>query len=169
MKITELHLLLSYNYWANRKILQATQKAGRELFVAPGDLSHGGLRDTLVHILSAEYLWRRRYMDGVSERQGLNADDFADLESLLRLWGQEEQLVARFVGELTDADLEEKVSYQNLQGESLSLRLWQIFLHVVNHGTQTRSEAAVLLSQKGFSPGELDLSRFYVEQATQCC
>ena len=35
--------------------------------------------------------------------------------------------------------------------------------HLVNHGTQHRSEAALLLTQAGRSPGEIDLI-FYLEE-----
>jgi uncharacterized damage-inducible protein DinB len=34
--------------------------------------------------------------------------------------------------------------------------------HVVNHGTQHRSEAALILTEIGRSPGEIDMI-FYVE------
>jgi uncharacterized damage-inducible protein DinB len=35
--------------------------------------------------------------------------------------------------------------------------VWQMLLHLANHGTQHRSEAALLLTGAGRSPGDLDL------------
>jgi uncharacterized damage-inducible protein DinB len=43
--------------------------------------------------------------------------------------------------------------------------VWQLLVHVVNHGTQHRAEAAALLTAEGRSPGELDLFDYAEEQA----
>jgi uncharacterized damage-inducible protein DinB len=40
-----------------------------------------------------------------------------------------------------------------------------MLVHVVNHGTQHRSEAAALLTAAGRSPGELDLINYAEERA----
>src|SRR6266487_4882520 len=42
--------------------------------------------------------------------------------------------------------------------------VWQLLVHVVNHGTQHRAEAAALLTAEGRSPGELDLFDYAEEQ-----
>ena len=47
-----------------------------------------------------------------------------------------------------------------MQGERWAYPLWQQMIHQVNHATQHRSEAAVLLTQRGHSPGWLDLLYF---------
>ncbi|MGZ9221207.1 MAG: DinB family protein [Anaerolineales bacterium] len=41
--------------------------------------------------------------------------------------------------------------------------LWHAMAHLVNHGTQHRSEAAAMLTDFGHSPGDVDMLYFLNE------
>jgi uncharacterized damage-inducible protein DinB len=54
--------------------------------------------------------------------------------------------------------------YTTLGGQPYSNTLWHLMAHVVNHGTQHRSELALLLTKLGHSPGDIDLISFVREK-----
>jgi uncharacterized damage-inducible protein DinB len=66
----------------------------------------------------------------------------------------------KYLAGLTDEALAGNIEYTRTEGTHFKTPLWQILLHVINHGTQSRSEAAVLLTQYGHSPGDLDYMVF---------
>ncbi len=68
-----------------------------------------------------------------------------------------------FVVGLTDERLESKFSYTTTEGKPHQRILWQAMAHVVNHGTQHRTEAAAILTDLGHSPGDLDMIFFFIE------
>lgn len=166
MKKSEVLLLFEYNYWATRLILRAADGLTTEQFIAPARVSFGSIRGTLVHALGTEHVWRQRCQNAVSPTAMLQEADYPDLASLRLAWEKDEREMRAYLASLSDDDLQRSVRYSTLRGVPYENVLWQILAHVVNHGTQFRSEAGVALTELGHSPGDVDLI-FFLRQGGQ--
>ena len=162
MNKQDILILYKYNQWANAKILNAAAKVSPEQYLAPASFPHGGLRGTLVHALFAEWIWRNRW-EGMSPMHRLKSEDFPTFESLYARWLDEEKQLMDFAEGLTDENLNNTFSYTNTSGKPFTKILWQAMAHLVNHGTQHRTEAAAILTDFGQSPGDIDLIYFLDE------
>jgi uncharacterized damage-inducible protein DinB len=151
--------LYDYNAWANTRILDRAAALTPAQLLAPGGASFDSVRDTLVHTMGAQWLYLERW-HGRSPRAMPDAKTFADLAAIRSRWDEIERDTQAFVAALDDTQLAAPLSYVNTQGETWTYPLWQQMIHQVNHATQHRSEAAVLLTQLGHSPGWLDLLYF---------
>ena len=151
--------LYDYNYWANAKILDTTEQITDEQLFAPTHDSYGSLHGTLVHTMSAEWVWRTRWL-GTSPKAPLRNEDFPSLAAIRSRWNEEEQQMRTFLASLSEENVRRVVQYTNMQGQAYSAPLWQLMMHLVNHGTQHRSEAATILTDLGHSPGDIDMLVF---------
>ena len=164
MNASDIRFLFDYTYWANARILNAAGRLSGEQFIAPGNLSFGGVRGTLVHAFGAEYLWRKRTQDGISPASMPPESEYPSLVALRTQWEAEERLMRAYLGSLTDQALLQTFHYKNMQGQEYESVLWLVLTHLVNHGTQHRAEVAVLLTDFGQSPGDVDLILFSREK-----
>ena len=162
MNKQDILLLYQYNQWASKKILDAVAKISPEQFLAPSSFPHGGLRSTLVHVLFAGWIWRQRW-EGISPTNRFNPEDFPTFDTLRLRWLEEEKLLMAFVENVTEERLNSKVSYKDTAGQPHAEILWQVMAHVVNHGTQHKTEAAAMLTDYGQSPGDIDMILFLRE------
>ena len=156
-----IQTLYRYNAWANARILDAAEQLRAEQFLASGGASYDSLRDTLVHTMSGQWIFLERWR-GRSPRAMLDVQQFPDLPSIRGHWDGIEGETQAFLAELSDAQLALDVEYTNTEGERWAYPLWQQMIHQVNHATQHRSEAAVMLTQLGHSPGWLDFL-YYID------
>ena len=159
MNKKDILLFYKYNQWANALILNAVANVTQEEYLVPASFPHGGLRGTLVHMLFAEWIWRRRW-EGISPTKRFKPEDFPTFESLHARWAEEEKALMSFVEGLSDEKLNGIFRYKSTDGEPHQRTLWHAMLHLVNHGTQHRTEAAAILTDLGHSPGDIDLLYF---------
>lgn len=163
MNAATLRELWQYNLWASARIIKALQQASPEQFVQPNTSSYGSLRGTLAHTLLAENLWRRR-IQGEDMPTGLpKPEDFPAPQDLIRAWQQEQATFTAFLHELDDSALQRVLHYHTMKGDPMQQTVWRILVHVINHGTQHRAEAAAMLTDFGHSPGDVDMIFFFRE------
>jgi uncharacterized damage-inducible protein DinB len=163
MNPSDLQLLYQYNEWANHRILAATERLTLDQFVAPASYPYGGVRGTLVHTLEAEFAWRTRLQYINDTFEDMLEPQFPAFERLKTRWEVEHIAMRDYLASLTDADTVRLVRYPVQAGYRERI-CWHIVVHMVNHGTQHRSETAAMLTDFGQSPGDLDFTMFLNEK-----
>lgn len=158
-----IRTLYTYGTWANTRILAAAERLDRDQLLADAS-GHGSIRDTLVHIVAAEWLYVERCQDR-SPRELWDASSFPDITAIGDRWTEVDADMHRLIALLTEPELAHPISYVNFQGETWTYPLWQILLHQANHATQHRSEVALRLTELGHSPGWLDFLVYIDETA----
>jgi uncharacterized damage-inducible protein DinB len=150
--LTVLHQLYDYNYWARDQQLRACAALSEEKFLRPMGNSFSSVRDTMAHLVAAEWVWQERW-NGRSptreEAKAFAAETFPTLAVVEERWRANERQVRAFLATLTPERLLGPLSYVNIAGERWSYPLWQTLLHVVNHQTYHRGQVTTLLRQLG--------------------
>ena len=160
MTVADLAYLFDYGYWANEKLFSVLARLTTEEFTRDVAGSYGSVRNTLVHVLSAEWGWIER-CGGARRGPALKAADYPTVESLVRAWRLVERYARELLAALTDEDLGRTVEF-SFGGEPGQVRtIGQLLHHAANHGVHHRGQAALLLRCLGHPPGNVDLLVFY--------
>ncbi len=119
--------------------------------------SHGSVRDQIVHLMNVDEAWFSG-LPGVDLPGPLHPADSNDREVIRAHWDRVEEGMRAFLKKLRDDMLFEKLF---AEGEDKDLILWQVLLHVGNHGTDHRAQILRLLSDLGVKTTSQDYI-FYV-------
>lgn len=160
MNKQDISLLIRFNGWANGRLLTTCQSLPPDLFTRPvtPDPGWGSLRGILVHALDAEMGWRAVLQELVEDNI-LQETDFPDVAALQTRWEVEQTAWLDYAAGLSDEQLQQRVG----QDPTAGLTVWQTIMHVLMHSMQHRSEAALILTGYGRSPGALDFDLFLSE------
>jgi len=164
MTITDLESLYDYSYWANARLFSVVSALTSEEFARPIAGSWGSVRNTLVHMMSAEGGWLER-AGGPRRGPALDPDNFPTFESLTTYWKAQEVKVRAFLGSITDEDLARPKEFTIPQLSMTGvLTIGEMLHHAVNHNTHHRAQAALQIRELGYVPGNLDLLFYFGER-----
>lgn len=156
MNVKDARELFEYDEWANTQVLDAAARLSDEEFTRALGNSFPSVRDTLVHLLFAEWVWLRRWR-GESPRAVLDPSQFADVEAVRARLAEVTRERAVLVAGLSDADLDGVVAYVNSKGEEWRYPLGRMMQHVANHSTYHRGQVVTMLRQLGAGAPSTDL------------
>jgi len=145
--------LYEYHFTENRKIWNAfIMPLSQEQFTQPVAYSVGSIRNHIVHMMSADNTWFSG-LRGIELPEWLKSEDFDDRQVIRDYWDKVEHDMRSYLANLRDDMLFQKPLADE---EDKDLILWQVLLHVANHGTDHRAQLLRLLSDLGVKTGPQD-------------
>ena len=164
MTVEDLKIRYDYGYWANKKLFAVISRIPPEEFTRPVAGGHESIRNTLVHVFSAEWGWLDRCGGRPERGPRLEPANYPSLESLIALWTKVEGYVREFLSKLKDEDLTRVAEFPIPTGETRSLPIGHLLQHATTHGVHHRGQVAMMLRLLGHTPGNFDLLFYYAEK-----
>jgi uncharacterized damage-inducible protein DinB len=156
MRTRDLERLYDYSYWANERLFASLAQLTPAQFIQPVAGSYESIRNTLVHILSAEWGWLDR-CGGPARGERLNPENYPTLDSLKAAWLEVERHMRGFLAGLRDDDLARPVEFALAGGPTHAIPLEELMLHAAVHAGHHRGQVALLVRMLGYAPGNFDL------------
>lgn len=164
MHIHERQQRLDYHYWARDRLLDAAERLSPDDWTRDLGSSFTSVRDTLVHIYAAEWIWCSRWQ-GHSPTAMPRGDAFGDVATLRRAWSELEATMHLVLDQFAHDGIDRVVEYRDTKGTAWHQVFWQLLQHVVNHASHHRGQATTMMRQLRASPrASMDLITFYRER-----
>lgn len=164
MTAVEIAELFAYTDWANDRILAGALSLPEERWREELGGPFPTLLDTLTHLYGAEWFWLRRWQ-GVTP-EGPPAFVAEPSSAALRRGADElKSDRAAFLKSLSDADLQVVRDYRLRSGLAGAQPLEALMLHVVNHSTYHRGQAAAMLRRLGADVSATDMLIFNADRS----
>ncbi|CAN5873928.1 hypothetical protein BH24CHL4_BH24CHL4_11050 [soil metagenome] len=145
-----------HSRWANGKLLDAAEHLAPEQLRTPiGEGGYGDLLETLLHMYDAQKTWLDRARIGESGPSPEIAD-YPDIPALRDAWEALDADMDAYLAGQDETALVEEASYRSFYGSEGTYARTDMMLHQAFHSHQHRCEVALVLTQLGHSPGELD-------------
>lgn len=158
MPSPDIASLFEFLYWLRDRALSRAAELATAEFLDPKTVAYRDLRSTLVHELDVERSWRLRLQGAPRDVWDvvLASTDYPDPATIADQWQLEEGETLDWLADLTDDDLAAPTTANGLEGFPLSTYL----VHVVMHGVESLSAAAILLDRTGHSMGDVGFLDF---------
>ena len=138
--------LATYNVWANEQLLKVINSIPEELHEKEVKCSFNSLQKTVLHMWDAESIWWQRMK--LSEKISRPSEDFEGKmqEASFFLLQQNRQWL-EWTKQAQERLLLHEFIYMNSKKEQFKQPVYQVLLHIFNHGTYHRGQLVTILRQ----------------------
>lgn len=162
-------LMAHYNRWMNERMFDAAASLDAASLTVERGAFFGSILGTLNHIAVADTIWLHRFarheaafttlgaLSNFPQPSALTQPLAPDLTGLRVYRRQLDELIERWVAELTPEQLAGSISYSNMAGVPSSRNFGALLQHFFNHQTHHRGQVSTLLFQAGVDVGVTDL------------
>ena len=154
---------LNYTAWASRQLVEAANRLSPAELTKDFGSSFQSVLGTLVHVFAADRAWLGR-IHGNPPARFLDPERDMHLAVLQNEWPPLHEGWKQWAAPLTQDTIDTQLAYKDSKGNPYVNPLWQIVLHVVNHGTHHRGQVSGFLRAMGHTPPVLDLIAYYRQQ-----
>jgi uncharacterized damage-inducible protein DinB len=151
---------IDYTAWASARLVEAAAQLTPDELTRDFGSADKSVLGTLVHVFAADRIWMTR-IAGDPPAKFMEPERDMHLSVLQNAWPPLLKKWQEWAASLTGESTEAVVSWKDGKGNSFEMPVWQIVLHVVNHGTHHRGQSSGFLRALGKVPPPLDLARYY--------
>ena len=138
----------AYHLWANNLIFSAIESLSEEQQTAEVKSSFPSLYKTVLHMLDAESIWWQRMK--LQEKITRPSDEFTgSFTELSRLLQQQNKQWVDWLQSTNEHGLQHEFIYFNTKKERFKQPVFQMLLHLFNHGTYHRGQLVTILRNVG--------------------
>jgi len=138
----------AYTIWANQKIFDCIANLTEEQTDQEITSSFSSLRKTIVHMWDAESIWWQRIK--LVEKIERSSEGFTGgFQELIKQVNHQSMLWKDWVDNATETQLLHVFFYRNSKREEFKQPVYELLLHLMNHGTYHRGQLVTMLRQLG--------------------
>ncbi len=138
----------AYNIWANHKIIDCINNLSNDQINREIISSFSSVYKTVLHMLDAESMWwqRIKLAEHIERPSESFTGSFAELSKKLDMQSRQWE---EWVIHANDNQLNHVFAYQNSKKEHFKQPVYEMLLHLFNHGTYHRGQLVTMLRQLG--------------------
>lgn len=155
-----------YTYWANRRYVAVAEGLPPKQLLKSQGHSWGSIQSVLLHMLSSETVWLRRWQGDAPTRH-LDPNDYPGLTAIKEKWIAVERELRHFVEAQSEETLARSYTYTNFSGQQFHVPLWQMLMHVPNHETHHRGELAAMFALMKIPHPEDEVIQYFLDLSGQ--
>lgn len=152
--------LFATNEALHRRLWASIEHLSEEQFVQEVPYSIGSVRNHMVHLASVDQRWLSRVArTALPDR--LQYEDYPTKAAARTIWEEAQMHVRWVLATLTEVHLTRTLTFDIQRGDppqtlTVHAAVWQVLMHVLNHGTDHRAQVLRLLHDFGVPTFEQD-------------